>query len=308
MLFVGINNVLHYPVTNHVLGAKLNEPHALDPLKDPLGPHQSAPSPRDVDLGDISSDDNLGVEPNSGQEHLHLFWGGVLSLVQDDEAVVERATTHEGQGRNFNGVLLQHLGQTLNPNHILERVVERTQVRIDLGHQISGQIAEPLARLDCWTGEQNPLDLLGLESVYRTGNRQPTFAGACRANPEGHHIGANGVDVCLLSCRLWSNRLTPIRRDHSVRQDDRRSMVRPDHLDGPLNHGALKTLSTFENQDQFLDHKSGFARGLPLDADHVASRKDLRVEIRLNHSEVLVSFSKKAEHQLIIWDLDFDSL
>ena len=45
-------------------------------------------------------------KPKTGEEHLHLLGRGVLRLVQDDEAVVERASAHEGQRRDLDDALL----------------------------------------------------------------------------------------------------------------------------------------------------------------------------------------------------------
>ena len=48
-----------------------------------------------VDLGDVAGDDGLGAEPDAGEEHLHLLGRGVLRLVEDDEAVVQRVVRHQ---------------------------------------------------------------------------------------------------------------------------------------------------------------------------------------------------------------------
>ena len=43
----------------------------------------------------------------------------------------------------------------LGAQHVVQGVVERPQVRVDLGHEVAGQEAEPLARLDCRAGEDD---------------------------------------------------------------------------------------------------------------------------------------------------------
>jgi hypothetical protein len=45
--------------------------------------------------------DRLRVEPDAGEEHLHLLGRRVLRFVEDDERVVERAAAHEGQRRDL---------------------------------------------------------------------------------------------------------------------------------------------------------------------------------------------------------------
>ena len=50
---------------------------------------------RQVDLRDVAGDDHLRVEPEPGEDHLHLLGRGVLRLVEDDEAVVQRVVRDE---------------------------------------------------------------------------------------------------------------------------------------------------------------------------------------------------------------------
>src|SRR3546814_5250975 len=48
-----------------------------------------------------SSDLHPAVLAEAGEEHLHLFARGVLRLVEDDEAVCQRAPAHEGDRRDL---------------------------------------------------------------------------------------------------------------------------------------------------------------------------------------------------------------
>ena len=101
-----------------------------------------------VDLGDVAGDDHLRAEAEPGEEHLHLLRRGVLRLVEDDERVVERAAAHVGQRRDLDGAGRHQPRDRLRVDHVVQRVVERPQVGVDLVGQRAGQEAEPLARLD----------------------------------------------------------------------------------------------------------------------------------------------------------------
>ncbi len=57
--------------------------------------------------------------------------------------------------------------------HVVQRVVERAQVRIDLGHQVARQEPESLTGLDRRSGEDDPLDLLVLQRPHGHRHRQP---------------------------------------------------------------------------------------------------------------------------------------
>ena len=43
-----------------------------------------------VDLRGIARDHHTRSKAHAGQEHLHLFVGGVLGFVQDDEGIIEQ--------------------------------------------------------------------------------------------------------------------------------------------------------------------------------------------------------------------------
>ena len=59
---------------------------------------------RKVDLRDVAGDDDLRAEAEARQEHLHLLGRGVLGLVEDDEAVVQRVVRDEEAVRDVQGV------------------------------------------------------------------------------------------------------------------------------------------------------------------------------------------------------------
>src|SRR5690606_29360053 len=90
---VGFHDALDQGVAHHVLGFEVGEADAFHVLEHVHHMGQArAGAPGQVDLGDVTGDHRSGAEADPGQEHLHLFQGGVLALVEDDEAVVERAS------------------------------------------------------------------------------------------------------------------------------------------------------------------------------------------------------------------------
>ena len=105
-------------------------------------------SARQIDLRDVAGDDGLRVVAEAREEHLHLLGGGVLRLVEDDERVVERAPAHERERRDLDGAALEHPARAIKIHHVMQRVVERAQVRIHLLGEIAGQEAELLAGFD----------------------------------------------------------------------------------------------------------------------------------------------------------------
>ncbi len=102
------------------------------------------------------------VEAETGQEHLHLLGGGVLRLVEDDERIVQRSATHVRQRRDLNDTGAHQLWDQLGIHHVVQRVVERPQVRVDLLAQRARQEAEPLTRLHRGPRQDDARHLLGL--------------------------------------------------------------------------------------------------------------------------------------------------
>jgi len=70
------------------------------------------------------------------------------ALVEDHERVVERATAHERQRRDLDHAALDVLGDLLRVEHVVQRVEQRTQVRVDLRHQVHQAGIPGARRLD----------------------------------------------------------------------------------------------------------------------------------------------------------------
>ena len=80
---VGLHDLLHELVPNDVFLVEVDEADPLDVLDDLQRFHEPRlPWMWQVDLCDVTSDDRLGTESETGQEHLHLLGRGVLCLVE----------------------------------------------------------------------------------------------------------------------------------------------------------------------------------------------------------------------------------
>src|SRR3954447_9092831 len=93
---VGVDDVAHEPVPDDVRTGEGGEVHVLDVAQDLAHDPQAALRPAgQVDLGDVTGDDDPRPESQPGEEHLHLFGGGVLRLVEDHERIVEGVVSDE---------------------------------------------------------------------------------------------------------------------------------------------------------------------------------------------------------------------
>src|SRR5271156_4344155 len=102
MFVVSLNYALDERVANDVAFIEMNHGDSLHVADDFDGFDQAgAAGVRQIPLSDDAGDDRFGVETQPGEEHFHLFAGGVLRFVEDDEGVVQSATTHERERRYF---------------------------------------------------------------------------------------------------------------------------------------------------------------------------------------------------------------
>ena len=257
VLVVGGDDPAHELVADHVLLTEADEVDALHRLEDLRNDDQARILfARQVDLGDVAGDDHLGVEAQPGQEHLHLLRAGVLGLVEDDEAVVEGATAHEGQRRHLDHAALQMLGDPLGIEHVVQRVEQRAQVGIDLGHQVARQEAQALAGLDRGAGEDDPVDLAAAERGGGQSHGQEGLARAGRADPEGDRVLADRVHVALLVDGLGGDLGRAVAPD-DVLEDPRGRLVL---IQGPahrLDRAGRDLVALLDQLGELVHHDCG---------------------------------------------------
>ena len=85
-----------------------------------------------VGLRQVAGDYRLRVVAKTRYKHLHLLIGRVLRFIHDDERIRQRPATHKSQRRNLDHVALEQLVYLVLVEQIVERVVQRPQVRVDL--------------------------------------------------------------------------------------------------------------------------------------------------------------------------------
>src|SRR5579875_1585179 len=100
---VGRDDVTDDPVPHDVGLAEPDEGNPLDPSEDVLEPDEAGAGRAswDVDLGHVAGHDDSRPEADPREEHLHLLVGGVLGLVEDHEARIERPASHVGERGDF---------------------------------------------------------------------------------------------------------------------------------------------------------------------------------------------------------------
>ena len=150
---------------------------------------------REVDLRDVAGDDRLAREADAREEHLHLLGRGVLRLVEDDEAVVQRASAHVGERRELDRLALEELRRLVEAHQVVHGVVQRPQVRVDLLREVARQESQALARLDRRAHQHDALDRVALQRVDGAGHREVRLAGAGRTDAERDVVRGDRLEV-----------------------------------------------------------------------------------------------------------------
>src|SRR5450830_456541 len=151
-----------------------------------------------VNLRDVAGDHGLAAETDAGEKHFHLFRRGVLSFIEDDEGMIERTSAHISQRRDFNGLFFKQSLGTVKTEQIVQRVIQRAQIRIDLLRQIARQKTQSFTSFYRWPRQHNALHGVALESIDGASHRQISLAGAGRADAEGDVMLQNRIEVLTL--------------------------------------------------------------------------------------------------------------
>ena len=93
---------------------------------------------------------------------------------------------------------LEHLVDLHRVEQVVERVVERAQVGIDLLLQRAGQKAQTFAGFDRRANQDDAADLFGHQGGDRHGDGEIGLAGTGGAEAEGHVALLDGLDVLAL--------------------------------------------------------------------------------------------------------------
>ena len=240
-------------------------------------------------------------KPKPGEEHLHLLGGGVLRLVEDDERVIERPTAHVCQRRYLDDPGGHQLRDQLGVHHLVQRVIQRAQIRVDLLAQRARQKPKALTGFHGGTGQDDAGHLLGLQRVDRLGHGQIRLAGTGRPDPEDDGVGVDGVDVALLVERLGPDRLAAARQDVQGEHLGRRLVAGADqHGDAVAHHLRRQRLAAGHDGDQLGDHPLGerdvgrFAR----EGDGIAAHMQVGAQYPFEGAQILVCRTQQAHDEI----------
>src|ERR1700730_542288 len=171
---------------------------------------------REIDLGLISGYHAFRVCSQPGQEHEHLLGRCVLRFVKNDKSVIQCPSPHICQWRYFNYPSIHVLLNLLRFQHIIQRIVERTQIREDLLLEVAWQKAQRLPCLDGRSRKDDLVDLFLSESVHAHRHRKICFPSSRRTEPENDVEGLNRLNIVQLLLALRNYRSSSGRSKYPV--------------------------------------------------------------------------------------------
>ena len=205
-----------------------------------------------------------------------------MRLVEDDEGVVQRAAAHVGQRRDFDGAALGVLLDFFGGQHVVQRIVQRAEVRRDFFVKVAGQKAKRLAGFNGRAGEDDPRNLSLAQRRQCHGHCQIGFARAGRPDPKRDVVPANRVEIFFLADGFGGDAGLALVRQHAVAHQllERRSALVLDdvqgvgelaiaHLGAALEHAFQrhkKLLGALDGLGGAFEFDPAFARG-GLDAE-----------------------------------------
>jgi hypothetical protein len=181
---------------------------------------------------------------------------------------------------------LEHLRDLLGLEHVLQRVEQRAQVRVDLRHEVAGQEAEALAGLDGGAGEDDAVDLAARQRGRGGRDGQPRLARARRPDAEGDRVAPDRVDVALLLDRLRRDLRRAVAPD-DVLEDLRRRLLRVERAGHGADRPGRDLVPALDELDDLADDLGRLVDGLGLavEREHVAAQEHLHLDVLLERAQ-----------------------
>ena len=181
----------------------------------------------------------------------------------------------------------------------MQGVVQRPEVGVDLVVERAGQEAEPLPRFDRGPGQDDPVDLLGLQRLHRLGHREVGLAGA--RGPDAEHDGVlvDRLDVALLVDRLGPDGAAAVAHDVEGQHLGRPVVATADqHREAALDHLRGERLALAHQAEQRVDQAGcqSVVGGRAGQRDLVAAHVHVADQHPLDHLQQLVPAAQQRDH------------
>src|SRR5271166_2296521 len=301
MPLVSLNNFLHQAVAHYVPVVKRDESDAFHPTQHFYGIAESAAfAGRQVDLRQVAGHHHFRIESLASQHHLHLLRRAVLGFVQNDETVVQGSPAHERDGRNFNHRALQQLFYFIPFQHVVEGVIQGTQIRVYFFLHIAGQKPEPLTHFDSRPSQHDPAHPLVHERRNRHGDGQIRLSRS--GGPEAEHqiVALNGFHIAALGYGLGrdcflAEAALPAAVNQAAEGDFR---IGGYHAQVAVQVAILKRLSFFDQREVVFQNtgRPDHVRLVPFNLQSIVHKTGANAQPAFEDPDVLIPGSEQGLH------------
>ena len=195
----------------------------------------------------------------------------------------------------------------LGVEHVEERVVERAEIGVDLGHQVPREKAHPFPGLHQRPGQHDPIHQVSLHGPDSHRHRQPALAGARGADGECNDAVGDRLHVTLLARRARPYRLVASGTEDLGGQHLGRALVSSDHVDGPLQGQGIDRQPLLEYQDHLVEYPAHRLGIVAVDGDLIATHVDGGTwERPLDLPKQFVALPDQPRHEVIAGNAEGD--
>ena len=129
------------------------------------------------------------------------------------QELLQSSPAHKGERGDFDHAGLHAALDGARVHEILERVIDRTQIRIDFFPHVAGQEAQPFAGLDGGARQDQALDHALLQQGHGMADGEPGLAGAGRPRREHQLMALQFAHIEILRRRPGAHRSLLARRN-----------------------------------------------------------------------------------------------
>ena len=307
ILLISANDFLYESVPDDISARHFDDADTVDSRQAAGGIGQSAGNMRwQVDLRNVARHDDFRPHSHAGQEHHHLGDRGVLSLVENDERVVQRSSPHEGQRHDLHDVPFHIAFDRVKVEDVVQGIQERTEIRVDLREEIARQKPQLFTRLHCRTNQDDLPHLFAAKCAHRHGDGQVRLAATGRTDAEDQVVLLHFAEIVDLALGPGPDLDVGGRRGNFGSFPPVSPPFWPKLLENAAHVVVAELALPFDDSAEFLENLKSLPDVVfvPSQPDFVAAKNDVDSEKFSHLPEVLVARPKKGANLVMVREFD----
>ena len=228
------------------------------------------------------------MKPQAREKHLHLFRRGVLRFIQNDKGIVQGTAPHKRQGSHFDVSALNQAIRSIHVHHGVQGIIQRTQIRMDLGNHVTRQKSQSFTGLNRRPSQHNVPHFFLRPRRKGHGHGHVRLPGARRANADDQVVSLNGFKIHPLRRGLRNHRAFRGHDRGRIEKGGRFRLAALRRLQDSAHVFRSQLTSSDGAFGQFTQQPLGAADrlGLPFQRHFIAAGRYLHVQTLFNQPKV----------------------